>query len=114
MAAALIIGYNAWHLLRPALYELSDEAASPEIGHRVQEAARGVEGVIALDKCFIRKSGFDYYVDLHVEVDGEETVREGHRIAHQVKDAIRAQVPRIAEVLIHIEPAGNPHSHHVA
>jgi cation diffusion facilitator family transporter len=110
IAAAFIIGYNAWHMLRPALYELSDVNPSPEIETQVRSIAREVNGVAALDKCFVRKMGFDYYVDLHVEVDGQISVREGHQIAHQVKDAIRSRQPRIAEVLVHIEPAERPHS----
>ena len=48
--------------------------------------------------------GFEFYVDLHVIVDGELSVRGGHKIAHQVKDAVRLSNPRIAEVLVHIEP----------
>jgi divalent metal cation (Fe/Co/Zn/Cd) transporter len=48
--------------------------------------------------------GFDYYVDLHVVVNGDLSVRGGHLIAHQVKDALRAAYPRVADVLVHIEP----------
>src|SRR6266480_1557799 len=61
--------------------------------------------VIDLDKCFVRKMGVSYYVDLHVLVNGSISVHEGHKLAHRVKDAIRATDPRIADVLVHIEPA---------
>ena len=64
----------------------------------------GVPGVIHIEKCFVRKMGFDYYVDLHVVVDGNLPVRHGHRIAHEVKDAIRLAYPRVADVLVHVEP----------
>ncbi len=70
----------------------------------MRRVASAVPGVAALDKCFVRKMGFDLYVDLHVVVDGDLPVREGHRIAHLVKDAILASDTRIAEVLVHIEP----------
>ena len=57
-----------------------------------------------MEKCYVRKMGFDYYVDLHVIVDGKMPVKEGHAISHKVKDALHASNPRIANVLIHIEP----------
>ena len=71
----------------------------------VRNAALSVPGVVDLDKCFVRKMGVSYYVDLHVQVDGAISVREGHELAHRVKDAIRATNSRIADVLVHIEPA---------
>jgi divalent metal cation (Fe/Co/Zn/Cd) transporter len=64
----------------------------------------GVPGVVDIEKCFVRKMGFDYYVDLHVVVDGNLPVHRGHLIAHEVKDALRASYPRVADVLVHIEP----------
>jgi divalent metal cation (Fe/Co/Zn/Cd) transporter len=60
--------------------------------------------VFGVEKCFVRKVGFLYYVDLHVVVRGDLTVRQGHLIAHAVADQVRDQVDKIAEVLVHIEP----------
>ena len=68
-----------------------------------QEAARQF-GVIEVEKCRARKMGLDFYVDLHVGVDGSISVHEGHEIAHQVKRAIQQSDSRIADVLVHIEP----------
>lgn len=102
--AAGVILYNAYHIVRPALSEVMDEAPSEEVLEKVKEIAISVQGVASLDKCFVRKMGFEYYVDLHVVVDGDLSVREGHRIAHEVKDAILQQHARISDVLIHIEP----------
>jgi divalent metal cation (Fe/Co/Zn/Cd) transporter len=48
--------------------------------------------------------GFKYYVDLHVIVDGRISVTDGHRIGHEVEAAILALQPKIAKVLVHIEP----------
>ena len=64
-----------------------------------------VPGVIEVEKCRVRKMGLDFYVDLHVGVDGGISVQEGHEIAHQVKRAIQQSDSRIADVLVHIEPA---------
>lgn len=104
LLAAMVILYNAYRIVKPALSEIMDEAPSQEVLERVKEIAMAVKDVAGLDKCFVRKMGFDYYVDLHVMVDGELSVQEGHRIAHEVKDAILIAYPRISDVLIHIEP----------
>ena len=61
--------------------------------------------MIEIDKCFVRKMGLEFYVDLHVGVDERISVRDGHDLAHAVKDAIKQINPRIADVLVHIEPA---------
>jgi cation diffusion facilitator family transporter len=104
LVAACIIIFNAWRQVRPALDELTDRAPTTGIEDDIRQIALSVKGVAGLDKCYVRKMGFAYYVDLHVIVDGDLSVRKGHRIAHEVKDVIRAADPRIAEVLIHVEP----------
>jgi cation diffusion facilitator family transporter len=102
--ACALIGANGYRLLRPALFEIMDTAPRGKIVGVVQRAARSVPGVLDLEKCFIRKMGLSFYVDLHVGVDGNISVREGHDIAHQVKRALQQADPRIADVLVHIEP----------
>lgn len=102
--ASAIIIYNAYHLFRPALNEVMDAAPPPQIEEQIRATALAVSGVLKLDKCFVRKMGLDYFVDLHVVVNGDLTVREGHLIGHNVKDAICSSNPRIVDVLIHIEP----------
>jgi cation diffusion facilitator family transporter len=103
--ACTVIATTGARLLGPALAEILDTAPRGEIIIRIQQVARDVPGVTDLDKCFVRKMGVDYYVDLHVRVDGAMSVRAGHELAHRVKDAIRATDSRIADVLVHIEPA---------
>jgi cation diffusion facilitator family transporter len=103
--ACALIGANGYRLLRPALYEVMDTAPRGDIVQAVQRAARSVPGVVEVEKCFIRKMGLIFYADLHVGVDGNISVREGHRIAHAVKQAIQEADSRIADVLVHIEPA---------
>lgn len=104
MIASGIIVYNAHRIFRPALAELMDTAPPVTVEVNIREVAESVGGVKSLDKCFVKKVGFDYYVDLHVIVDGSLTVKEGHEIAHQVKDTIKESNERIADVLVHIEP----------
>jgi cation diffusion facilitator family transporter len=103
--ACAIIAANGIRLLRPAFYEIMDTAPRGEIVDLVRKAAASVPGVIEIEKCFVRKMGVSFYVDLHVGVDGNISVRDGHRIAHAVKGAIQETDPRIVDVLVHIEPA---------
>jgi cation diffusion facilitator family transporter len=101
----LVIATVGLRLLRPAIYEILDTAPRGEIVDLVRNAAAAVPGVVETDKCLVRKMGLDFYVDLHVGVNGNIPVREGHAIAHDVKSAIQKTDPRIADVLVHIEPA---------
>ncbi len=100
-----VIGFNGYRLLVPATAEIMDTAPDPEITVRVRAAAATVPGVDGVEKCRVRKMGLEFYVDLHVGVDGLITVAAGHAIAHQVKDAVRAAEGRVADVLVHVEPA---------
>ena len=103
--ACAVIATNGWKLLFPALHEMLDTAPRGEIVATIERAASSVPGVVLLEKCLVRKMGISFYVDLHVGVEGNISVREGHDIAHQVKDAIKQTDPRIADVLVHVEPA---------
>jgi cation diffusion facilitator family transporter len=108
-AALLACGLICWNgvkILIPALHETMDTAPPQQLEQEIRVTAAAVPGVLALDKCRVRKMGLDLFVDLHVEVDETLTVREGHTIAHAVKDALRSANPAIVDVLIHIEPAG--------
>ena len=104
LCAAPIILLSAWRQLQSPLAELLDTAPPPEIEQHVRAVAALVPGVVGLEKCFVRKVGFRYYVDLHVIVDGDISVRAGHAISHVVEDRVLAGVDHVAKVLVHIEP----------
>lgn len=108
IGAAGLIGWNGWRLLRQALNELMDRSPSQEMIDRVREIAHSNPGVDRIEKCLVRKMGYHYFVDLHVEVDPEMSVRQSHAIAHQVKDRIREQITSVHDVLVHIEPSTPP------
>ena len=61
--------------------------------------------VRGVEKCFARKTGFKYHVDLHLEVDPDMTVRRSHQLAHEVQVNIRERLDWVADVLVHVEPA---------
>jgi cation diffusion facilitator family transporter len=101
---AVIIGVNGWILLRPALSELMDKSADGETIEKIRRVAAGTPGVERVEKCFARKAGHLYFVEMHIEVDPQMTVLQSHEIAHDVKDKIRAAMPEVSDVLVHIEP----------
>ncbi len=103
--ASGIIAFNGWRLLKPALSELMDKSPDPFIISQIRHIAEEVDGVEYVEKCFVRKMGYQLYVDMHIEVDGSNTVDNAHRTAHIVKDKIKESMPIVSDVLIHIEPA---------
>ena len=102
--ACAIIAYNGLLIFWPSLWDLMDTAPPRNIQEQVRNASLSVKGVAETEQCRVRKMGLEYYVDLHVKVDGRMTVTQGHGIAHLVKDAVRQAVPEVADVLVHIEP----------
>ncbi len=104
LTASVIIVYNAYRIFRPLLSEISDEQLYEDMIEQIRKVSVTVEGVVATEKCHIRKMGMTYYVDLHMIVDGNISVAEGHQIAHNLKDEIQLKIPHIADVLVHTEP----------
>ena len=105
LVACSVIAWTGASLLVMAVRELLDAAPAKEMEEKVRALAGGVDGVVALDKCRIRKSGTRYFVELHVEVDGDAPVREGHAIGGRVRSALRQSPLKIADAFIHVEPA---------
>lgn len=102
--ASGFILYNCYLIFRPALGEIMDEHVYDDLLIEIKEVSQTVEGIIDTEKCFIRKSGMKYHVDLHATVDAEISVKKGHDIAHDLKDTLRREIPQLGHVLIHIEP----------
>ncbi len=104
LVASLIIIYNAYHIFRPALGEIMDEQLYDDLIADIRRVSLTVEGVIATEKCLVRKTGMKFHVDLHVLVNSTITVKEGHDIAHKLKEHLISELPQLADILIHIEP----------
>lgn len=112
VAALLVSGlivYNAGRLAKPAIDELLDRDVSSRVADRIHAIAEETRGVARLESLQVRKSGPCHLVDVHLEVDGSLTVREGHRIAHDLKDRLLADASlRITHVMTHVEPTDDP------
>ncbi len=103
--ASGFILYNSYLIFRPALGEIMDEHLYDDLIEEIRVASHKVDGIIETEKCFIRKAGMKYHVELHAVVDANITVKQGHDLAHVLKDYLRNEIPQLGHVLIHIEPS---------
>jgi cation diffusion facilitator family transporter len=104
-AVGLIVISAGIRVARETSMQLMDTMPDAKLIAQIREAAFAVPGVRGVEKCFARKTGFKYHVDLHLEVDPEMTVRQSHQLAHAVQLNILARLDWVADVLVHVEPA---------
>jgi len=104
LAASVIIFVNGGRIVFTSLHENLDGRVDSELEEQLRCEAFQVSGVLGLDKCLVRKSGPVYFAELHVEVDPGITVQAGHEIGHAVKDHILQALPRVGELVVHLEP----------
>jgi cation diffusion facilitator family transporter len=102
--AAGFILYNCYLIFRPALSEVMDEHVHDDFIIQIRNISKEVPGIFDTEKCFIRKTGMKYQVDLHITVNGDMSVTEGHKISHDLKDKLKIEMPEISNILIHVEP----------
>jgi cation diffusion facilitator family transporter len=102
--ASAFILYNCYLIFRPALGEIMDEHTHNDIILKIRGIAQKVDGVIDTEKCFIRKTGMRFHADLHITVNGQIPVKEGHDISHKLKNKLEEEIPELSNILIHIEP----------
>lgn len=102
--ASGFIFYNSYLIFRPALGEIMDEQLYEDLVEKIRIISLKVDGIVGTEKCFIRKAGMQYHVDLHAIVNANITVKEGHLLSHTLKDTLREAIPELGHVLIHIEP----------
>ncbi len=104
LVAAGVIVTNALLLLRPSIHDLMDRRPSAVVLEQISRAALGTSEVRAIEKLQVRKVGLTYQVHLHVQADPLLSLHDAHVLSGRVKGAIRASVPEVAGVLIHMEP----------
>jgi cation diffusion facilitator family transporter len=107
LLACVIIVFNGFQVFRGALGEIMDAAVPDPLQKEIRQIASSVPGVVRIEKCRTRKSGVGILVDIHVEVDGDLSVRRGHEIAHEVSDRLQVSPLSIQQVMVHVEPAAD-------
>jgi len=101
----LLIFFLSIQVVRRTIGQLLDTMPDEAKMAEIRRAALAVPGALGIEKCFARRTGLQYHVDLHLEVDPEMTVRESHEIAKRVRIAIKESLPWVADVLVHVEPS---------
>lgn len=104
-AVGLVVIFTGLRVMRDTSLHLMDTMPAASLVAEIRRAALAVAGVHGVEKCFARRTGLRYHVDLHVEVDPQITVWESHEIATEVRFRIRQELPWVADVLVHIEPS---------
>lgn len=104
LLAATVIAWNGQRILRPAVAGLMDRSAEPEIRTSIYQLATAVPHVRAVEKVIVRRAGAYYFADLHVHADPLMSLRDAHIVSGKVKSAIRAALPNVRGVLVHMEP----------
>jgi cation diffusion facilitator family transporter len=108
MAAAGIMAANGIRMMRAAVDDLMDRMPEADLVERIARAAQGTAGVLAIEKLRVRKLGTRYFVDVHVQADPTLSLRDAHVLSGKVKGTVRANVPAVDEVLVHMEPFEEP------
>jgi len=94
----------AWKILWPALMQLADTGAPRQEREKLRTAVAGTPGVKAVHALRTRRIGPGLQVDLHLLVDPDLTVRQGHEVARSVEDRLRSADLSVIDVLVHVEP----------
>jgi cation diffusion facilitator family transporter len=100
----VIVIFLAIRVVRDTVVQLMDTMPDAEAMDQIRLAGLTVPGVLGIEKCFARKTGLKWHVDLHLEVDPAMSVYDSHEIATQVKEKIRSEIDWVADVLVHVEP----------
>lgn len=105
LCVCALLVYTGVRIFVSTAGEIMDQQADDKVIQLVREIGEQVAGVVEVEKLRVRKSGLEYFIEIHVHVDGKMTVDEGHRIGHDVKDKLLVEMPRVRDVHVHIEPA---------
>ncbi len=105
----VIVIFTGLRVARDTGLQLMDTMPDARMMRTIRDVAQKVSGVEGVEKCFARKTGLQYHVDLHLEVDPDISVRSSHDIAERVRQRIRQDVNWVADVLVHVEPSPRNH-----
>jgi cation diffusion facilitator family transporter len=103
-AVGLIVVFTALHIVRDTSNELMDAMPSQRRIGRIRIVALSARGVKGVEKVYARKTGLQYHVELHLEVDPQMSVQDSHELATATRFLIREKLDWVADVIVHIEP----------
>ncbi len=101
----IVVVVTGLRVLRDSSLELADTMPAPDMTGDIVKISRSVAGVRGIDKVFARKTGLQYHIDLHIEVDPTLTIGASHAIGGRVRATLKRELPWVADVLVHVEPS---------
>ena len=103
-AVGLIVIFLGVRVVRDTTLQLMDTMPDANSMDQIRSVALSVPGAKGIEKCFARKTGLKWHVDLHLEVDPDMSVYQSHEIATQVRIRVTERLDWVADVLVHVEP----------
>lgn len=113
VAIGIIMAGTGVRVVRDTATQLMDTMPDERLLDQIRRTALGVSGVRGVEKCFARKTGLQYHVDIHIEVDPRITVHASHEIARDVRERVRQELPWVYDTLVHVEPSPESESYSV-
>jgi len=101
---ALFIFTVSYYIIKEASLVLLDACTCTEIISDIENIAKSITHIIRVHSIRLRKLGPYVVGDMHVEVDGNMTVNEAHKIAAQIEEKVRQEFDEVAEIKVRIEP----------
>lgn len=106
--AVLIVSFFivkvGFDILKKTFQEISDAAPPQEVLEKIKECSIAVDGVIETHDLRVRIFGGLYQMEIHISVDGELSVDEGHHISKEVENCLIREFDNIDKVIIHVDP----------
>ncbi len=101
---AVFILKQGVRIIRDNVHTLMSGSPEPHLQLEIQDFIAGLADVVEVNWLKGRMVGQDYYLDVAILVKGSITVREGHEIAHVIRNAVTDKFPEVADILVHVEP----------
>lgn len=106
--ASLIICFfiekAAYDIFMDAVNKMVDKACDEETEAELRRCAMEQSGVLGIDLLHTRVFGNKIYVDIEIRADGEQSLRDAHRIAEHVHDSIEKTFPKVKHIMVHVNP----------
>lgn len=110
LIVVVMVGRVAWEVFRENVPSLLDVAVLDPT--TVREIGTSIEGVRGIHRVRSRGTHWAVDLDLHMQVDADMKVEDAHTIGNRVEAELRAKLPQLADVVVHIEPLEIAHHDH--
>ena len=104
IVVSVFIIYPSYKIFKKAILNILDESVDGETLAKIEQVVLQTKDVKEVHDIRTRKAGETFFVDMHILVDGNISVQEGHNISEEVKINLMKSNEDILDVLVHLEP----------